>query len=311
MAKDSNRCRPIQTYGGRGVPENKANGHHAIMYTGRDPPPPTFSEMAPTEPPMGEPIRVIGDKPWNTMDPMSRVNFLKLYTVEHNVKVEEFGKVDTNDEWKLMAQFKSHWGIDDAEVLPPAIYSRYCDGNTHGPTPSTRMSAYEGSSTAVPSQPTYNDASATCTLTLRDAQLGTSYIATDYQYPSTEPGSYATRSSTTERASAYSPYPTSHYPSYSYSSNPAAAATFNPASASSGNSAYTPSEGYASPGNPTYTAAPYNTGYTPTQHTSYASSAANYNHGMNEDDRQTPRPRRLSESSSDRTRRSHYQRRER
>jgi hypothetical protein len=311
MAKDSNKYRPIQTYGGRGVPENKANNHHAIMYTGRDPPPPTFSEMAPIEPPMGEPIRVIGDKPWNTMDPMSRVNFVKLYTVEHNVKVEEFGKVDANDEWKLMAQFKSHWGIDDAEVLPPARYSRYYGGNTHGPAPSTRMSAYEGSRTAVLSQPTYNNASATRTRTLHDAQSGSSYIAPDYQYPNIEPGAFATPSSTTYRASAYSPYPTSHYPSYSYPSNPAGAASFNPASASFGNSAYTPSEGYASPDNPTYTAAAYNTGYTLPHHTPYASSAANYNHGMNEDDRQTPCPRRPSESSSDRTRQSHDQRRQR
>ncbi|KAF2469455.1 uncharacterized protein BDR25DRAFT_394411 [Lindgomyces ingoldianus] len=103
----------IQTYRGRGVPENKVKKDHAIMYTGDVAPLPLPSEepRGAWELPMGDPIRVIGKNQWGRMDPMSRVNFLKVYTVEHNVKIDDFGYVDRNDEWKLITQFNSHWNI--------------------------------------------------------------------------------------------------------------------------------------------------------------------------------------------------------
>jgi hypothetical protein len=47
---------------------------------------------------MGQPIPVMRKEPWNTMDPQSRVSFLKLYTVEHNIKVDDFGRAHINDE---------------------------------------------------------------------------------------------------------------------------------------------------------------------------------------------------------------------
>jgi hypothetical protein len=97
------------------------------MYTGPVPPQPLPTELSsqPNELPMGQSIRVIpfnedNYKPWDQkMDPRSRVNFAKLYTVEHNVKVEQFGYVDPGDEWKLTAQFNNHWGRPGAELLPP------------------------------------------------------------------------------------------------------------------------------------------------------------------------------------------------
>jgi hypothetical protein len=119
------------------------------MYTGRAPPHPTSKEVVPTEPPLGKPIRIIGNKPWNTIDPMARVDFLRVYTVEHNVKVEDFGQVDQEDEWKLMSQFNSHWGTSEQEDLPaPARYPRFYDGNTYG------CALGEGS---TPRQPTGGD----------------------------------------------------------------------------------------------------------------------------------------------------------
>lgn len=116
-------CLSIQTYGNRGIPKNKVKNHHAIMYTGDTPPEPLPSERPRSagELPMGDPIRVIGTKPFHSkMDPRSRVNFLKIYTVEHNVKVDDFGYVDKNDEWKLITQFNSHWKIRGDEYLPSA-----------------------------------------------------------------------------------------------------------------------------------------------------------------------------------------------
>lgn len=95
------------------------------MYTGPSAPKPLDSELPshPNELPMGEAIRVISDQgrdPWNSkMDPRSRVNLVKLYTIEHNVKVDIFGRVDREDEWKLISQFNSLWGRHGQPPLPP------------------------------------------------------------------------------------------------------------------------------------------------------------------------------------------------
>lgn len=40
-----------------------------------------------------------------TLDVMSRINFGKIYTVEHNVKVFDFGQVHTESERRLHNQF--------------------------------------------------------------------------------------------------------------------------------------------------------------------------------------------------------------
>lgn len=111
------------------------------MYTGDYAPHQLPSEFpqSPNERPMGEPIRVIGHNAWDKMDPMSRVNFLKLYTVEHYVKVHPFGYVDPAHEWKLIAQFNSHWRIEGPGPLPPA----------------TRTSQYHGAPQYEGYQPQY------------------------------------------------------------------------------------------------------------------------------------------------------------
>ncbi|KAF2846791.1 hypothetical protein T440DRAFT_521568 [Plenodomus tracheiphilus IPT5] len=132
-------CLSIQTYGGRGVPPQKPNSHHAIIYTGLEPPP-TRSEQSSLELPLGESIRVLANKQYEKMDPMSRVNFLKLYTIEHNVKVESFGYVDPNEEYKLNTQFNMHWGIPGPGALPPATRPRHFHGTNHEPTPPARYS---------------------------------------------------------------------------------------------------------------------------------------------------------------------------
>jgi hypothetical protein len=107
-----NEVRSIQTYGRRGVPGRKIKMHHAIVYTGTNPPQPLENEIPKfaDEPPMGQPIRVISHKAYdNMMDPRSRISFNKLYTVEHNVKVEDFGHVDPNDMKKFTTQFDNCW----------------------------------------------------------------------------------------------------------------------------------------------------------------------------------------------------------
>jgi hypothetical protein len=96
-------------------------GSHAIIHTGREPPEPKPNELpGPDERAMLEPIRVVSIKKTDTMDPMSRVDFSKIYTVEHNVKVYDFGSVHEEERAFLRHQFNWVWRIreddgDDSE----------------------------------------------------------------------------------------------------------------------------------------------------------------------------------------------------
>ncbi|KAH7378346.1 hypothetical protein BKA66DRAFT_149821 [Pyrenochaeta sp. MPI-SDFR-AT-0127] len=214
-------CLSIQTYGGRGVPPGKPKEHHAIMYTGDTEPEASPSEMVHGEPPMGRSIRVISKQPWMKLDKMSRVNFVKIYTVEHNVKVEDFGRVDPEDEWKLMTQFNLHWGIPGREALPPATRSSYYDGTTYGPAPSTIAPQNQVYSAATQGPTPYTSnipAMNGDTTSSRDAQH-------QYQVPPTE--QYI---SSTHTSSSYVPViddthydtddrPTYHHRSDSHKSN--------------------------------------------------------------------------------------------
>jgi len=65
------------------------------------------------------PIRVRQRTNAGKLDKMSRLNYIKIYTVEHNVKVYDFGQVDKNDEVHLIANFNAVWGISGG--LPDPI----------------------------------------------------------------------------------------------------------------------------------------------------------------------------------------------
>lgn len=83
---------PIYTYNGQGVAKRGVNVQdHAIVYTqGRDPRP------DPREPPMTKrPLEFVPSTPDQILDPMSRLNFGKIYTVEHNVKVLKVGHISS------------------------------------------------------------------------------------------------------------------------------------------------------------------------------------------------------------------------
>jgi hypothetical protein len=55
-------------------------------------------------------IRVVPAKKEDKLDPMSRIHFARIYTVEHNVKVYEFGDVhrdsmaDLRQQWKFVLE---------------------------------------------------------------------------------------------------------------------------------------------------------------------------------------------------------------
>ena len=95
---------PIHTYGKRGVEkrgfdDTDIQGHAVIYMTGRSPYTPS------TEPRMSKnPIQVdpAGDQ---ELERMSRVNFTKVHTVEHEVKVLHIGRVSQ----KSMPDFEEYW----------------------------------------------------------------------------------------------------------------------------------------------------------------------------------------------------------
>ena len=195
------------------MPPNKPKNHHAIIYTDREPLPEPH-EIVTDEPSMGQSIRVIGNEPWNKMDPKSRVNFLKPYTVEHNVKVEDFGSVDPSDEWKLIAQYNSHWGIQGNEPLQPATRSRFYDKSTYGPAPSTRVPGYASSNVTPPPTATYNTNSTMYT-SYNNIPPIDEHTTSGHQYQDPPANTY------TNSSSAASPYTNSSNVAYTTSNNAA------------------------------------------------------------------------------------------
>jgi hypothetical protein len=108
---------PIQTYGDQGVAKRGVvKSHHAPIYTGRVEPEPSKDELPnlkknPSERAMLDSIRVQSYRKSDILHKKSRVNFAKIYTVEHNVKVYDFGEVHKKSLHILAHQFNLVWNI--------------------------------------------------------------------------------------------------------------------------------------------------------------------------------------------------------
>ena len=84
---------------------------HAIIFTGKNAPSPHAKER-PTREERGllpQPIRIDSDDPDQKLDATSRIDFGKVYTIEHNVKVCSMGKVNRLSEGPLLLQLKVVW----------------------------------------------------------------------------------------------------------------------------------------------------------------------------------------------------------
>lgn len=82
--------RPITTYSGQGVAKAGIDrSKHAIIHMRGNRPRAVQSEPRMVK----EPLEVDPARPDQKLDSMSRVNFGKVYTVEHNVKVLPVGKI--------------------------------------------------------------------------------------------------------------------------------------------------------------------------------------------------------------------------
>jgi hypothetical protein len=90
--------------------------HPSIIYTGLDAPAPSPDGEPNTE--IGEygmlnAIRVVPERNTHTIDPVARLDYNKLYSVPHNVKVYNFGKVHDDFLIILKKQFGWVWKMQD------------------------------------------------------------------------------------------------------------------------------------------------------------------------------------------------------
>jgi hypothetical protein len=98
---------PISTYGNRGCGKlGLAKWQHCIAYTGKEVPDLLQGETpGKAEQGMLTSIRVKPSRRGDAMYKASRINFAKIYTVEHNVKVYDFGDVYE----KFVPQLLASW----------------------------------------------------------------------------------------------------------------------------------------------------------------------------------------------------------
>ncbi|KAJ5826382.1 hypothetical protein N7474_003520 [Penicillium riverlandense] len=101
-------CVPVTTYSGQGVAKAGVDrSKHAVIYMHGHGNRPITS---PNEPKMvKEPIEVQPSSPDQKLDPMSRLNFGKVYTVEHNVKVLPVGKICESSLEKFLAYARTEF----------------------------------------------------------------------------------------------------------------------------------------------------------------------------------------------------------
>jgi hypothetical protein len=96
--------RPISTYGGRGTARNGLDpSAHAIIYMSDTTPSRLPSETGMTK----KPLQVDPAGADQKLDAMSRVSFARVYTVEHNVKVMEVGRISPSSMKNLVYYFRS------------------------------------------------------------------------------------------------------------------------------------------------------------------------------------------------------------
>ncbi|KAK1067316.1 hypothetical protein LTR12_008785 [Friedmanniomyces endolithicus] len=140
---------PVVTYGARGVSKfGVTKFEHGIIYTGSAVPEPLPAER----PVRGEramsatAIRVTPDAQGMRLDEMSRIDYAKVHTIEHNLKVAAVGVVHPASMEALITQFRSVW-LDQAtdRPNPNAAVRGAASGSIRSTIPRTGSSGNSGS----------------------------------------------------------------------------------------------------------------------------------------------------------------------
>jgi hypothetical protein len=100
---------PVLTYGEQGTSKPGVNADdHAIIHTDRNPPRELNGERRLVK----KPIRVVPESPNHKLRPESRVNYAKVYTIEHNVKVCFIGQIHKDSEAAFFTDCKRTLTLD-------------------------------------------------------------------------------------------------------------------------------------------------------------------------------------------------------
>ena len=117
----ANLDRPVMTYSHQGVAKRGVKkSDHAIIHTGKWAPEATPAEVATSgkDGMLPHAIQVDSDRA-EQLHAMSRIDFGKVYTIEHNVKVCNFGRVNPASMSALRTQFGIVWQRTlDSAVIP-------------------------------------------------------------------------------------------------------------------------------------------------------------------------------------------------
>jgi hypothetical protein len=99
--QDCSLCLPLNTYNRQGTTKNRVQSqHYAVVYAqGSEP------LLAPGEMMTKRPISIVVENNLEKLDPMSRLNFGRVYTVEHNLKVSKVGRIAPEHMHVLEANF--------------------------------------------------------------------------------------------------------------------------------------------------------------------------------------------------------------
>lgn len=101
-------CLPIHTYSGRGTAKEgiNADDHAPLVLPGQT------VQLAPNERPLKkEPLSLIVEDNTVNISPYSRIDFSKIFPVEHNLKVRTIGRIDPAYLARLEEYFRSGIGI--------------------------------------------------------------------------------------------------------------------------------------------------------------------------------------------------------
>jgi hypothetical protein len=131
-------CIPILTYGYQGVLKHGVHPEtHAAVYSSAKGP-----SFLPGEDILMKkrPVKIDVKDPSEKLDPLSRLNYAKLYTVEHNVKVYFIGSVARKCEMDVAASFNA-----EHSPVGPRPYGHYPDSTVYrhaeGPAPDIYQAA--------------------------------------------------------------------------------------------------------------------------------------------------------------------------
>jgi len=113
VAADDGHCQcvPILTYGGQATCKwgVKSESHAIVHMTDEQPEADAPAELAGEGKLSNRPIRVIRKTPRDKLEASSRINYAKIYTVEHNIKVRFIGEVAPESKSSFVTDFDSTW----------------------------------------------------------------------------------------------------------------------------------------------------------------------------------------------------------